>query len=72
MIGGKCLEFVNYQDKLYWVYRKIHADRIKDGHILDVRDAWHCDTVLRSKNQEDEMLIFLVEIKDAEIIEEKS
>lgn len=69
MIGSKCLEFVNYQDKLYWVYRKISKESIKEGHILDVRDAWHCDIVLKSKNQDSDALIFLVEMPDAEIIE---
>lgn len=70
MLGSKCMEMINYQDKLFWVYRKIHKDRIKEGHILDVRDAWHCDTVLKTKNQDEEMLIFLVEIPDAVIVEE--
>lgn len=70
MISGKHMEFINYQDKAYWVYRKIPSDRIKEGHILDVRDAWHCDTVLRTRNQDNEILLFLVEISDAEIIKE--
>jgi hypothetical protein len=63
------MEIVNYQDKLYWVYRKIHKDNIKESHILDVRNAWHCDTVLKTKNQEEEMLLFLIEISDAIIID---
>jgi hypothetical protein len=63
------METVNYQDKLFWVYRKVSKDRIKDGHILDVRNAWHCDTVLKTKNQDEEMLLFLVEISDATIVE---
>ena len=71
MLGSKCMEMVNYQDKLFWVYRKISKNRIKDGHILDVRDAWHCDTVLRTKNQGEEMLLFLMEISDAVIVDDK-
>lgn len=70
MYTTKGLEKVNYQNKLYYVYRKINANSIKDGHILDVRDAWHCDTVLKTKNQEEEMLIFLIEIPDAIIVDE--
>jgi ubiquitin C-terminal hydrolase len=69
MLGSKHMEMVNYQDKLYWIYRKINKDRIKEGHILDVRDAWHCDTVLKTKNQEEDILLFLVEIPDAIIID---
>jgi hypothetical protein len=70
MLGSKCMEMINYQDKLFWVYRKISKDRIKEGHILDVRDAWHCDTVLKTKNQGEEMLLFLLEIPDAVIVED--
>lgn len=70
MIGGKHIEFVNYQDKLYWVYRRINKEAIKEGHILDVKNAWHCDIVLRNKNQDTDTFIFLVEVPDAEIIEE--
>jgi hypothetical protein len=64
------VEKVNYQNKLYWVYRKINKNRIKEGNILDVRDYWHCDTVLKTKTQEEEMLIFLIEISDAIIVED--
>ena len=70
MYTTKALEMVNYQDRRYYVYRKISASRIKEGHILDVRDMWHCDTVLKTKNQEEEMLIFLIEIADAIIVYE--
>jgi hypothetical protein len=69
MLGSKCMEMINYQDKLFWVYRKINKDRIKEGHILDIRDAWHCDTVLRTKNQGEETLLFLLEISDAIIVD---
>jgi hypothetical protein len=69
MLTTKGLEMVNYQDKRYYVYRKISAGRIKEGYILNVRDMWHCDTVLKSKNQEEEILIFLIEIPDAVIVE---
>jgi hypothetical protein len=65
MLSTKCMEVVNYQDKLFWVYRKISKNRIKEEHILEVRNAWHCDTVLKTKNQEEEMLLFLIEISDA-------
>jgi ubiquitin C-terminal hydrolase len=62
------MEMINYQEKLYWIYRKINKDRIKENHILDVRDAWHCSTVLKTKNQEEEILLFLIEIPDAIIV----
>jgi len=70
MIGGKCMELVNYNDKLYQVYRKVNKDRIKEGHILDVKELWHCDIVLKNKSQDTDMLLFLIEIADAVISEE--
>jgi hypothetical protein len=70
MLSGKCMEFVTYQDKLYWVYRRINKDRIKEGHVLDVRDGWHCDIVLKNKNQDEDILLFLIEIPDAVVVED--
>ena len=70
MPGIKQIEFLNFNNKLYKVYRKIPKESIKENHILDVRDAWHCDTVLRTKNQGEEVLVFVFECPDAEIIEE--
>jgi len=64
------LEIVNYQDKLYYVYRRFPKNRIKEGFINDVKELWHCDMVLKKKNEDDETLIFLVEIPDAVIVEE--
>lgn len=68
MFTGKHIEFLNFNDKLYRVYRRIPKNRITDGHVLDVRDLWHCDMVLKTKTQEEEMFLFLMEISDAEII----
>jgi hypothetical protein len=67
MFTTKGSELVTYQDKLYQVYRKIEKDRIKEGHINDVKEAWHCDVVIKKKDQE--TLLFLVEISDAVIVE---
>jgi len=64
------LEIVNYQNKLYYVYRRFPKNRIKEGFINDVKELWHCDMVLKKKNEDDETLIFLVEIPDAVIVEE--
>lgn len=59
-------ELVNYQDKLYWVYRKVKASSIKEGHANDVKEFWLCDLVVRNKN--DDYLVFLREIPTVEII----
>ena len=58
-------EFVNYQDKLYWVYRKVKQHQVKEGSVSDLRDFWRCDVVVKSRNQNDELLLFMREIEDA-------
>jgi hypothetical protein len=70
MLTLKGLEIINYQDKLYYVYRRYPKNGIKDGFINEVKELWHCDVVLKKKNeQDDETLIFLVEIPDAVIVD---
>jgi hypothetical protein len=61
-------EFVNYQNKLYWVYRKVKQHQVKEGLISELRDFWNCDVVVKSKNQNDELLLFMREIEDAIIV----
>ena len=58
-------ELVNYQDKLYWVYRKIKQHQVKEGSLSDLKDFWRCDVVVKSKNQNDELLLFMREIEEA-------
>ena len=70
MFTTKGLELVNYNNKLYYVYRKIGVNRIKDGYVNNVKEAWHCDIVLKNKNQDVETLLFLIEISDAVIVED--
>ncbi len=71
MFGVKHIEYLTFNDKLYQVYRKIRKEQVKDEHILDVRDAWHCDTVLKRRLQTEVILFFLVECPDAVIVEDK-
>jgi len=70
MFNLKGIEIVNYQDKLYYIYRRIDKNRIKEGFINEVKELWHCDIVLKNKNNNDEQLMFLIEIPDAIIVEE--
>ena len=63
-------ELINYNDKLYWVYRKVKQSRIKENHINDVKDMWLCDLVLRSKNQDETQLLFVREIEEAKIVKD--
>jgi hypothetical protein len=64
-------ELINYQDKLYWVYRKVKEDQIKTGHVSDVKEFWNCDMVVKGRTGNDGILLFLRLIEDAKIIEEK-
>lgn len=61
-------EYVNYQDKLYWVYRKVNQSQVKEGLVSDLKDFWMCDIVIRSKNQNNDTLLFMREIEEAKIV----
>jgi len=61
-------EIVNYQDKLYWIYRKVKHHQVKEGSINDLKEFWLCDMVVRNKNQNDDTLLFLREIEEAIIV----
>jgi hypothetical protein len=61
-------EIVNYQDKLYWIYRKVKHHQVKEGSINDLKEFWLCDMAVRNKNQNDDTLLFLREIEEAIIV----
>ena len=70
MLARKHTEFLTFNGKLYMVHRKIPKDSIKEEHVLDIRDAWHCDNVLKSNNRDTDVFVFLIEVLEAEIISE--
>lgn len=59
-------ELINYKDELYWVYRRVKEQRVKDPSTL--REYWLCDIALRSG----EDLLFCRHIPDAKIIENEN
>jgi hypothetical protein len=61
-------ELVNYQDKLYYIYKKMKPHQIKDGYVNDIKEHWRCDVVVKSRHNNDDTLLFLVEIPEAEIV----
>jgi hypothetical protein len=63
-------ELVNYQDKLYWVYRKIKHSQVKEGSITDLRNFWMCDMVVRNRINNDDILLFMREIEEAKIVKD--
>ena len=62
-------EFVNYDNKLYWIYRKIKSNQIKEGFVQNIKEYWNCDIVIKNRNQEDEILFFLREIPEVELVD---
>ena len=63
-------ELVNYQNKLYFIFKKIKQDRIKDGHVNDLKEHWRCDIVVKSRINNDDTLLFLIEIPEVEIVQD--
>jgi hypothetical protein len=61
-------EYVNYEDKLYWVYRKVNQSQVKEESVSELRDFWMCDIVIRNKNQNNNTLLFMREIEEAIIV----
>jgi hypothetical protein len=61
-------EYINYQDKLYWVYRKVNQTQVKEDSVSNLKDFWMCDIVIKSRNQNDSTLLFLREIGEAKIV----
>ena len=61
-------EYVNYEDKLYWVYRKVNQSQVKEGSVSDLKDFWMCDIVIRNKNHTTYTLLFMREIEEAIIV----
>ncbi len=61
-------EMVVYQNKLYYVYRKLRTHQVKEGRINDIKEFWRCDVVVKNRIQQDENLLFLREIEDAIIV----
>lgn len=61
-------EFVNYQNNLYWVYKRISQNKIKDGYVNDVKEFWNCDVVVKHKDMNSDNLLFLRLVEDAEIV----
>ena len=63
-------EYINYQDKLYWIYRKVKHHQVKEGSVNELKEFWMCDMVVRNKNQNDDALLFLREIEEAQIVKD--
>ncbi len=65
-------ELFNYQDKLYYVERKVRETSIKPEFINELKEYWRCDNVIKQtfRQTNEVWYLFLVEISDAVVIEE--
>ena len=63
-------ELVKINDKLYYIYRKISKDSIKEGYLDELKSCWDCPMVVKH-NQNQDQLLFLREIPDVEIENEQ-
>lgn len=63
-------DYVTFQDKLYYVYRRLPENQVKEGKLNEIKDFWSCDLVVKNKKSDDNILVFLREIPDAEIIDD--
>ena len=63
-------EFVTYQDKLYYIFKKMKPHQIKDGYVNEIKELWRCDVVVKSKYNNDDTFLFLREIPEAEIVKD--
>lgn len=62
-------EFINYNNKLYTVYRTLKQGRVKDEYLNDIKEMWHCDLVVKSKTEDNVKVLFCREVKDAELVD---
>jgi hypothetical protein len=62
-------ELVNYQNNLYWIYRRVKEHQVNPEIITALRDYWGCDIVLKQNNTQEKYLLYLVLIPDAEVLE---
>jgi hypothetical protein len=61
-------ELMTYQDRLFWIYRKVKQEQINETRIQELREFWMCDMILKQKTPQGEVFIFLREIPEAVIV----
>lgn len=63
-------ELFNFQDKLYFVERKVKETHVKPEFVNDLKEYWKCDNVVKQifRQTNDVYYLFLVEIPEAVIV----
>jgi hypothetical protein len=62
-------ETIIYQDRLFYIYRRVKVTQLKTEYVSELKEFWLCDLVIRGRYQnEDESFLFLREIPEAVVI----
>jgi hypothetical protein len=61
-------ELLNYNQRLYWIYRRVKESQVKMDKVNEIKEFWNCDIILKQRVQEYDTLIFLREIPELEIL----
>lgn len=61
-------EYLNYQNKLYYIFKRVNSNRIKSEHIQEIKNFWLCDIVLKYNQHNEDVFIFLREVSELEIL----
>lgn len=63
-------ELINYDNKVFWLYRKVKHYYIVENNIQDLKEYWGCDVTLKHKTQSDDYVLFLREIPELEMVDD--
>lgn len=61
-------EYLNYQNKLYYIFKRVNSNRIKSEYIQEIKNFWLCDIVLKYNQHNEDVFIFLREVSELEIL----
>jgi hypothetical protein len=61
-----CKELINYNDKLFYLYRKIKETDIDPKFVGDLKEFWGCSMVIKQIQRQTNMshYLFIIEIED--------
>lgn len=64
------MTYINYQDKLYYLYRKIKKKMLKNDEAkINLAKLWMCDNVITTIENDEEICQFVREIPEVEVLE---
>lgn len=61
-------EFLEYQGKLYWVYRKIKQTTLVKGGLDTIKESYFCNHVLKHGDESSGYYVFLREVSEVEVL----